>query len=130
MFAQMYVTHQSNIEQRDCVDRTRDLLDYLTLGTSKEEYLIWPEDETVLDSSRVLLDLWQKEARFDHYQYSENDSGYTERILVFYPGVRSGPEVLDSALLKVGLQVTWNKDNRRTTWRASLELVDPQRQNQ
>ena len=122
-FVQMYLEHRENLEQMDCVDRTRDLLDYLTEGKSKEEYLIWPDDPMVRDSAVVLLNGWGREARLDKYKYTQNDSGYTEEILVFYPGVPAGPEALDSALLTVGVHVTWNKDNRRSTWRAALEIV-------
>lgn len=123
-FVQMYVEHQSNLEQKDCVTRTRDLLDYITAGSAKESYLIWPHDQVVLDSAIVLLEGWGKEARLDDYKRTETDSGYTEAITVFYPGVAAGPEALDEGLLKVGLRVTWDNDTRRVTWRARIDLID------
>lgn len=121
-FIQMYVEHSRRVEQMDCVERTRDLLDYLTEGKGDREWLIWPDDPHVRDSATVLLKAWGREARFDGYHHEEVDSGYTEEILVFYPGVKAGPEPKDPALKKVGVRVTWLLDNRRTTWRAALAL--------
>lgn len=123
-FVQMYLEHNKNLDQKECVDRTRDLLEFLTTGAAKESYLIWPNDQAVLDSSIVLLGKWKNEARLDDYEYTVTDSGFTEAITVFYPGVAAGPERLDSALLKVGLRVTWDKDSRRTTRRVRIDLIE------
>ncbi len=121
-FAKMYVDHKHNLAQMDAVVRTRALLDYITTGETQQDFLLWPYDQDVIDSAKVILDYWGDGAVFDEYAKVATDSSLSEHIAVTYNPKSWKADTLSDALHKTKLLVDWHKNTIKGAWRVALSF--------
>jgi hypothetical protein len=121
-FIKMYVVHQQNLAQKDCVTRTRQLLDYITTGETKQDFLIWPFNESTVDSAKVILDLWGAGAVFDGYEKVKTDTSLAEHIEVSYFPRKGERDTLSVELHETRIEVDWHKNTIKGAWRAALTI--------
>ncbi len=121
-FAKMYVVHQHNLVQKDCVIRTRQLLDYITTGKTEQDFLIWPFEQSTVDSAKVILDVWATAAIFDDYTKVKTDTSLSEHIVVKYFPKKGQEDTLSVPLHQTGITVDWNRNTVAGAWRAKLTI--------
>jgi len=121
-FAKMYVDYKHNLAQMDCVVRTHALLDYITTGQTDQDFLLWPYDQAVVDSAKVILDAWGDGAMFAEYSKVATDTSLSEHIAVLYNPKSWKSDTLSDALHKTKLLVDWHKNTIKGAWRVVLAL--------
>ncbi len=121
-FIKMYVVHKHNLAQKDCVTRTRQLLDYITTGETKQDFLLWPYEQSTVDSAKTILDLWGPGAIFDGYTKVKTDTSLSERIEVSYSPRKGESDTLSDELHKTKIVVDWHKNTVKGAWRVALKI--------
>ncbi len=121
-FIKMYVVHKQNLAQKDCVTRTRVLLDYITTGETKQDFLLWPFKQSTVDSAKVILDWWENGAVFHDYEKVTTDTSISEQIAITYDPQRWKNDTLSVELHKAQITVNWHKNTIKGAWRTSLRI--------